>query len=94
MITWACNRQNSDSIGKSTGQVTQFLQQIERENIKGDREQTYRLKELRHLKKKFIPKLYFYSLIHYSSYTQTLLNNKYKDFIHDTQNKIFDPATV
>ena len=38
MITWACNRQNSDSIGKSTGQVTQFLQQIERENIKGDRE--------------------------------------------------------
>lgn len=27
MTTWTCNRQNSESIGKSTGQVTQFLQQ-------------------------------------------------------------------
>lgn len=80
MITWACNWQNSDSIGKSTGQATQFLQQIEREKIKGDRKQIYRLKELRHLKKKFILK-YFYSLIRCSSCIQTLLNNKYKDFI-------------
>lgn len=81
MITWACNWQNSDSIGKSTGQATQFLQQIEREKIKEDKEQIYRLKELRHLKKKFIPKLYFYSLIPCSSCIQILLNNKYKDFI-------------
>ena len=81
MITWACNWQNSDSIGKSTGQATQFLQQIEREKIKVGREQIYRLKKLRHLKKKFIPKLYFYSLIQCSSCIQTLLNNKHKDFI-------------
>lgn len=33
MTTWVCN---SDSIGKSTGQVTQFLNKLQGEKIKGD----------------------------------------------------------